>query len=224
MAARREEGRTPRGDPLSSSSIITNRRSPVRRRPGPVWRGQKCFYVAPDGGFHYCAHVPPAGDFASVTAADLALGAPRKGARRTVASTAWCTRRSPIRAWARCSPRRSVPASAAVVRDDLLRRLPFSVVARRRAWVAWKVREVREVRIEDKPAIEGVVPSEIDRRRDHQLRGGVGEPPESRQSQTPAVCKADAPAWTTTKRPNAGTAGAPRARERPLLVDGEVAQ
>ena len=48
----------------------------------PKWTcmaGQKCFYVAPDGGFHYCAHVPPAGDFATVTAADLALGGRSKG-------------------------------------------------------------------------------------------------------------------------------------------------
>ena len=48
----------------------------------PEWTcraGQKCFYVAPDGRFHYCAHVPPTGDFASVTEADLARGGERKG-------------------------------------------------------------------------------------------------------------------------------------------------
>lgn len=48
----------------------------------PSWTcmaGQKCFYVAPDGGFHFCAHVPPAGDFATITAADLALGGAVKG-------------------------------------------------------------------------------------------------------------------------------------------------
>ena len=48
----------------------------------PAWTcmgGQKCFYVAADGGFHYCAHVPPAGDFATITAADLALGGGPKG-------------------------------------------------------------------------------------------------------------------------------------------------
>ena len=48
----------------------------------PSWTcmgGQKCFYVAPDGGFHFCAHVPPAGDFATITQADLALGGAAKG-------------------------------------------------------------------------------------------------------------------------------------------------
>jgi MoaA/NifB/PqqE/SkfB family radical SAM enzyme len=48
----------------------------------PRWTclaGQKCFYVAADGGFHYCAHVPPAGDFAAVTAADLARNGGPKG-------------------------------------------------------------------------------------------------------------------------------------------------
>ncbi|HVZ86352.1 MAG TPA: radical SAM protein [Polyangia bacterium] len=48
----------------------------------PAWTclaGQKCFYVAPDGQFHYCAHVPPAGDFAAITAADLARAGGPKG-------------------------------------------------------------------------------------------------------------------------------------------------
>ncbi len=51
----------------------------------PAWTcmaGQKCFYVTPDGLFHYCAHVPPEGDFASVTAADLARGGEPKGCER----------------------------------------------------------------------------------------------------------------------------------------------
>ncbi|HEY6475638.1 MAG TPA: hypothetical protein VI456_03600, partial [Polyangia bacterium] len=48
----------------------------------PAWTckaGEKCFYVAPDGRFHYCAHVPPAGDFASITSDDLARGGGPKG-------------------------------------------------------------------------------------------------------------------------------------------------
>jgi MoaA/NifB/PqqE/SkfB family radical SAM enzyme len=48
----------------------------------PAWTckaGEKCFYVAPDGQFHYCAHVPPAGDFASITADDLARAGGPKG-------------------------------------------------------------------------------------------------------------------------------------------------
>lgn len=48
----------------------------------PRWTclgGQKCFYVAADGGFHYCAHVPSAGDFAAVTAGDLARNGGPKG-------------------------------------------------------------------------------------------------------------------------------------------------
>ncbi len=52
----------------------------------PAWTcraGQKCFYVAADGRFHYCAHVPPAGDFADVTAADLARGGGPKGCERS---------------------------------------------------------------------------------------------------------------------------------------------
>jgi MoaA/NifB/PqqE/SkfB family radical SAM enzyme len=48
----------------------------------PFWTcraGEKCFYVAADGRFHYCAHVAPAGDFAAITAADLARGGGPKG-------------------------------------------------------------------------------------------------------------------------------------------------
>jgi len=41
--------------------------------------GEKCFYVAPDGAFHYCAHVPPAGDFAQITRDDLARAGGPKG-------------------------------------------------------------------------------------------------------------------------------------------------
>jgi MoaA/NifB/PqqE/SkfB family radical SAM enzyme len=47
----------------------------------PEWTclaGQKCFYVDPDGQFHFCAHVPPVASLPDVTAADLAgWGAPK---------------------------------------------------------------------------------------------------------------------------------------------------
>jgi MoaA/NifB/PqqE/SkfB family radical SAM enzyme len=48
----------------------------------PAWTckaGEKCFYVAPDGAFHYCAHVAPVGDFASITREHLALAGGPKG-------------------------------------------------------------------------------------------------------------------------------------------------
>jgi MoaA/NifB/PqqE/SkfB family radical SAM enzyme len=48
----------------------------------PRWTcmaGQKCFYVSPEGQFHFCFHVPPAADFAAVTAADLARWSEPKG-------------------------------------------------------------------------------------------------------------------------------------------------
>jgi MoaA/NifB/PqqE/SkfB family radical SAM enzyme len=51
----------------------------------PAWSclgGQKCFYVAPDGGFHFCAHVPAAGDFAAVQPEDLARWGGAKGCER----------------------------------------------------------------------------------------------------------------------------------------------
>jgi MoaA/NifB/PqqE/SkfB family radical SAM enzyme len=51
----------------------------------PQWScraGQKCFYVSPEGRFHFCYHVPAAADFASVTAADLARWAGPKGCER----------------------------------------------------------------------------------------------------------------------------------------------
>ena len=44
--------------------------------------GQKSFYVAPDGQFHFCAHVPPAGTLAAVTPADLAKAGTTKGCER----------------------------------------------------------------------------------------------------------------------------------------------
>lgn len=57
----------------------------LRGRP-PRWScraGQKCFYVSPEGRFHFCYHVPPVADFASVTPADLAGWAGPKGCERS---------------------------------------------------------------------------------------------------------------------------------------------
>jgi MoaA/NifB/PqqE/SkfB family radical SAM enzyme len=56
----------------------------LKGRP-PAWScraGQKCFYVSPEGRFHFCYHVPGVADFASVTAADLARWASPKGCER----------------------------------------------------------------------------------------------------------------------------------------------
>jgi hypothetical protein len=52
----------------------------------PDWScraGQKCFYVSPEGRFHFCFHVPAVADFASVTPADLARWAGPKGCERS---------------------------------------------------------------------------------------------------------------------------------------------
>jgi MoaA/NifB/PqqE/SkfB family radical SAM enzyme len=70
------------GRPVSTPYFLLDYYEQTLSGAPPDWTcmaGQKCFYVAPDGGFHYCAHVPPAGDFATVTAADLALGGKAKG-------------------------------------------------------------------------------------------------------------------------------------------------
>ena len=40
------------------------------------------FYVAADGQFHFCAHVPPAANFSDVTAADLARWGGAKGCEK----------------------------------------------------------------------------------------------------------------------------------------------
>jgi len=56
----------------------------LKGRP-PSWgcrAGQKCFYVSPEGRFHFCYHVPGVADFASVTPADLARWASPKGCER----------------------------------------------------------------------------------------------------------------------------------------------
>ena len=48
----------------------------------PVWTckaGEKCFYVSPEGHFHYCAHVAPVAHFADITPEDLARGGRPKG-------------------------------------------------------------------------------------------------------------------------------------------------
>jgi len=51
----------------------------------PAWTclgGQKCFYVAADGKFHFCAHVPAAAVFTDVTPADLSRWGGAKGCER----------------------------------------------------------------------------------------------------------------------------------------------
>jgi MoaA/NifB/PqqE/SkfB family radical SAM enzyme len=59
-------------------------RDTLEGRP-PQWTcmaGQKCFYVSPEGSFHFCYHVPAAADFATVTPADLARWGEPKGCER----------------------------------------------------------------------------------------------------------------------------------------------
>jgi MoaA/NifB/PqqE/SkfB family radical SAM enzyme len=56
----------------------------LKGRP-PAWScraGQKCFYVSPEGRFHFCFHVPAVADFAAVTAADLSGWGGPKGCER----------------------------------------------------------------------------------------------------------------------------------------------
>ncbi len=96
----------------------------------PDWTcmaGQKCFYVAPDGGFHYCAHVPPAGDFATVTAADLVLGGAMKGCEANCGVDCVVHTSLPyssLGAVLTSEIGARVGAVVGSVKDDLLRRLP----------------------------------------------------------------------------------------------------
>jgi MoaA/NifB/PqqE/SkfB family radical SAM enzyme len=98
----------------------------------PAWTcraGQKCFYVAPDGGFHYCAHVPPAGDFATVTAADLALGGGPKGCETNCGVDCVVHTSLPYSSLGAVLTSEIAPRVGAI-KDDLFRRLPrFSGVA-----------------------------------------------------------------------------------------------
>jgi MoaA/NifB/PqqE/SkfB family radical SAM enzyme len=51
----------------------------------PAWTcraGQKCFYISPEGRFHFCYHVPAAAELAAVTPADLAAWGGTKGCER----------------------------------------------------------------------------------------------------------------------------------------------
>jgi len=59
-------------------------RETLAGRP-PAWTcraGQKCFYVSPEGRFHFCYHVPAAAELASVSQADLAAWGGPKGCER----------------------------------------------------------------------------------------------------------------------------------------------
>src|SRR5579871_3549370 len=70
------------GRPVATPYFLLDYYEQTLRGAPPHWTcraGQKCFYVAPDGGFHYCAHVAATADFASVTAADLRGAGGRKG-------------------------------------------------------------------------------------------------------------------------------------------------
>ena len=70
------------GRPVATPYFLLDYYEKTLNGAPPVWTcmaGQKCFYVAADGGFHFCAHVPPVGDFAAVTPADLASYGQPKG-------------------------------------------------------------------------------------------------------------------------------------------------
>ena len=73
------------GQPVSTPYFLLDYYEQTLTGAPPAWTclaGQKCFYVAPDGGFHFCAHVPPAGDFAAITAADVGRFDAAKGCER----------------------------------------------------------------------------------------------------------------------------------------------
>jgi MoaA/NifB/PqqE/SkfB family radical SAM enzyme len=63
------------GHPVATPYFLLDYYEQTLSGTPPAWTcqaGQKCFYIDPDGGFRFCAHVPPAADFATTTAADLA--------------------------------------------------------------------------------------------------------------------------------------------------------
>ena len=143
----------------------------------PSWTcmaGQKCFYVAPDGGFHYCAHVPPAGDFATITAADLALGGAAKGCEANCGVDCVVHTSLPYSRLGAVVTSEGGARLGAVKDDRFAGGSPCSA-----GWAAWAVR------IENEPAVEGIVPAQIDGRGDHQLRDRVREPAKSRQQPDP---------------------------------------
>jgi MoaA/NifB/PqqE/SkfB family radical SAM enzyme len=73
------------GQPVSTPYFLLDYYERTLAGEPPAWTclaGQKCFYVAADGGFHFCAHVPAAGDFTSVTLDDLARWGAAKGCER----------------------------------------------------------------------------------------------------------------------------------------------
>jgi MoaA/NifB/PqqE/SkfB family radical SAM enzyme len=73
------------GQPVATPYFLLDYYEQTLSGAPPAWTclaGQKCFYVAADGGFHFCAHVPAAADFGAVTAADLAAWNTPKGCER----------------------------------------------------------------------------------------------------------------------------------------------
>jgi MoaA/NifB/PqqE/SkfB family radical SAM enzyme len=73
------------GQPVATPYFLLDYYERTLSGEPPAWTclaGQKCFYVAADGGFHFCAHVPAAADFTAVTAADLARWNTAKGCER----------------------------------------------------------------------------------------------------------------------------------------------
>lgn len=73
------------GQPVATPYFLLDYYEQTLSGTPPDWTcqaGQKCFYVAADGGFHFCAHVPAAADFGAVTAADLAAWSNPKGCER----------------------------------------------------------------------------------------------------------------------------------------------
>jgi MoaA/NifB/PqqE/SkfB family radical SAM enzyme len=73
------------GRPVATPYFLLDYYEKTLNGEPPAWTclgGQKCFYVNADGQFHFCAHVPPAADFAHVTPADLARWGGAKGCEK----------------------------------------------------------------------------------------------------------------------------------------------
>jgi len=74
------------GRPVSTPYFLLDYYADTLSGKPPAWTcraGQKCFYISPEGRFHFCYHVPAVADFVDVTPADLERWGGAKGCEQS---------------------------------------------------------------------------------------------------------------------------------------------
>ena len=165
-----------KGRPISTNYFLIDYYEKALEGQPMEWTcqaGNKCYYVSPDGNFHYCFHVAPQMPFAEMTREILAGNRGKKGCEENCGVDCVLSTSLPYSNLGTVALRRGARQPAA----DPLAAQEQGRGARRPDGVGrGSPRRRRVLSREHEDAVHRVVPGDGDHRRDDQLRDLIGQP------------------------------------------------